>query len=239
MVILINSYLLYNRLVSCFIANNLVKNVIKPFFLNRHVHGQCDIEANESYILDKRLTQPTFMFVCKVCKGTMKSALTIPGNGTTNSNSGVSRTSFGGDDSNGADGDGGSDFGDEGGSGRIGMGKGKPFAAISQSGKRRRFGIVGRPRGGGVGGNGIPVMTNWKGLAANKPNEVASSSAGASSSGMAGSASMSSAAVKKRLGEVRRRGGRQPKIRGMVGLQVFTIFKMKMVDICSFVYLFI
>jgi len=162
------------------------------------------------------------MFVCKVCKGTMKSALTIPGNGTTNSNSGVSRTSFGGDDSNGADGDGGSDFGDEG-NGRVGMGKGKPFAAIS--GKRRRFGIVGRPRGGGVGGNGIPVLTNWKGLAANKPNEAGSSSAGAaSSSGLASSALVTSAAAKKRLGEVRRRGGRQPKIRGMVGLQVIFCF---------------
>lgn len=152
----------------------------------------------------------------------------MPGNG--NSNSGVSRVSFGGEDSNGANdyGDGGSDAGEDSvptARSIVGIGKGKPFAAAlaqqaAASGKRKRFGFVGRPRGGGVGGgNGIPMVTNWKGQAANKPGDGGSTPVTSGSSSGTPSTALASIATKKRLSEVRRRG-RQPKIRGMVGLQV-------------------
>ena len=173
------------------------------------------------------------MFICKVCKGLVKAACPMPGNG--NSNSGVSRVSFGGDDSNGANdyGDGGSDAGEDSipaVRSIVGIGKGKPFAAAlaqqaAASGKRKRFGFVGRPRGGGVGGgNVIPMVTNWKGQAANKPGD-GSSTPGPSGSSSTTSATLASIATKKRLSEVRRKG-RQPKIRGMVGLQVRSKFRI-------------
>ena len=189
------------------------------FSPNRHVHFQCDFEASESYVLEKRLTQPNFMFVCKVCKGLVKSALQIPVNG--NSNSGVSRLSIGDDSNEGTNfGDASSDAGDDS-SSKIGIGKGKPFAAIAQSGKqRKRFGFVGRPRGGGTTGgasSSFPTITNWKGNSANKPET--SSNTPAPSSTSAPTALASSIAAKKRLSEVRKKG-RLPKIRGMVGLQV-------------------
>ena len=168
------------------------------------------------------------MFICKVCKGILKPAVPSSGSGVTsaNSSSGFSRPpAASGDDSNGGGdfGDGGSEFGDEV-STKVGVGKGKPLAALAQSsgGKRRRFGIVGRPRGGGV-----PVVTNWKGQASNKPNESSTTSVAApvstittaSSSSTSAATTLASIAKEKRLGDVRRRG-RQPKIRGMVGLQV-------------------
>ena len=159
------------------------------------------------------------MFTCKVCKGIMKPACPIPGTGSSsaNSTSGISQKSFRDDDSNGGNeaGDGGSDFGDD---AKIGVGKGNPLAALSQSGKRRRFGIVGRPRGGGAA---VPVVTNWKGQIANKPSETVTTPTppvpASTSTPLA--TTLASISTKKRLGDVRRRG-RQPKIRGMVGLQV-------------------
>ena len=118
----------------------------------------------------------------------------------------------------------------------MGVGKGKPFAALAQSGKRRRFGIVGRPRGGGV-----PVVTNWKGQVANKPTEITTSTVTVptptpptptptptptSTTSVTLATTLASIATKKRLGDVRRKG-RQPKIRGMVGLQV-CLFNIKL-----------
>ena len=189
------------------------------------MHFQCDNEASESYVLEKRLTQPNFMFICKVCKGLVKSACPMPGNGTSgNSNSGVSRLSIGDDSNDGINfGDAGSDAGDDS-SSKIGIGKGKPFAALAQSGKqRKRFGFVGRPRGGGTTGAtsstpSFPSVTNWKGNTVSKP-ETSSNTPTSTSYSSGPTALASSIAAKKRLSEVRRKG-RQPKIRGMVGLQV-------------------
>lgn len=81
-------------------------------------------------------------------------------------------------------------------SGRMGLGKGKPMLGGKRG--RRGFGYVGRPRGMysplGAGSSG-----GWKGGSPTKPGSVGIGS--------------------KKRGDMRRRG-RQPKIRGMVGLQV-------------------
>ena len=59
----------------CFIFTN--------FF--RHVHSQCDPEANEQTFLEKRANQFNYMYSCKVCKGTAVRAATLSGSNTPNS----------------------------------------------------------------------------------------------------------------------------------------------------------
>ena len=161
----------------------------------RHVHTACDPEASDSSILERRANQHNYMYVCKICKGHPR-----PASATSSSPSRFN------EDSNDASWDGsyenlnlsggigfdGTENGGFGPGGRMGIGKGKPMAALSGKRGRRGFAMAGRPR---VGSNGSP--TGWKG-GPNKPGGVG---------------------MKKRVGEVRRRG-RQPKIRGMVGLQV-------------------
>jgi hypothetical protein len=91
---------------------------------------------------------------------------------------------------------------------RMGLGKGKPMSVLGGKRGRRGFAFgAGRPRSGyspvGAGSSG-----SWKG--------------GASALGVAGPGGVTKPGLlgaKKRSGEMRRRG-RQPKIRGMVGLQV-------------------
>ena len=43
----------------------------------RHVHSQCDPDANEQTVLEKRAVQYNYMFTCKVCKGQTQRAATM------------------------------------------------------------------------------------------------------------------------------------------------------------------
>merc|ERR1719203_247697 len=80
---------------------------------------------------------------------------------------------------------------------KMGMGRGKPMSALT--GKRKRMGLFARSRGG------------FSGSGSSKPDPSFSPTT-------PGSSPPSTIIEKKRANEVRRRG-RQPKIRGMVGLQ--------------------
>lgn len=173
----------------------------------RHVHSQCDPEANEQTFLEKRAVQFNYMYSCKVCKGTVQRAATMSGSNTPTSSITSPRdqseetfdinkasTSWlsGGSADNSFEAD------DESRNSNlnIGMGRGKPMSALA--GKRKRMGLM-ASRGGG---NGRP---GWK------PPDYSPTSGGSSPP--------MTLSDRKRANEVRRRG-RQPKIRGMVGLQV-------------------
>ena len=70
----------------------------------RHVHSQCDPEANEQTFLEKRSVQYNYMFMCKVCKGQTQRAATmatgVAGNGGASTPSITSpRDGMSGDDS--------------------------------------------------------------------------------------------------------------------------------------------
>ena len=45
-------------------------------FSRRHVHSGCDPEANEQSVLEKRVSQLNYMFVCRICKSGGRSAST-------------------------------------------------------------------------------------------------------------------------------------------------------------------
>ena len=51
----------------------------------RHVHSQCDPEANESTFLEKRSQQHNYMYSCKVCKGQAQRAATMAPTGANGS----------------------------------------------------------------------------------------------------------------------------------------------------------
>ena len=148
------------------------------------------------------------MYSCKVCKGTAQRAATMSGSNTpTSSITSPRDQSEDGTDAKGAStswmsGAGGSadnSFEDDDGRMSGGMGRGKPGMS-ALAGKRKRMGLMtGNVRGGG------------NGRAAWKPPDYSPTSGGSSPP--------MSLSDRKRLSEVRRRG-RQPKIRGMVGLQV-------------------
>ena len=63
-------------------------NALIDFF--RHVHSQCDPEANERTYLEKRALQYDYMFTCKVCKGQTQRAATM----ATTGNNGASTPSI-------------------------------------------------------------------------------------------------------------------------------------------------
>eukprot|EP00094_Tigriopus_californicus_P002578 TCALIF_02490-PA protein Name:"Similar to Kmt2c Histone-lysine N-methyltransferase 2C (Mus musculus)" AED:0.04 eAED:0.11 QI:0/0.63/0.25/1/0.81/0.66/12/0/2215 len=170
----------------------------------RHVHAQCDPEANESAILEKRLNQPSYLYVCKICKAPPRPSAVA----TAALASGSQSPKFDDNSNDGEDSMSGMDFEN----GRMGIGKGKPMAMGGKRGRRGTFGFMGgrsTSRGGGncspSGGNNScgssPV--GWKGV----PNKPAMTTTTPMPIG-----------AKARVNEVRRRG-RQPKIRGMVGLQ--------------------
>ena len=54
-------------------------NIFTTFFTSffRHVHSQCDPDANEQTVLEKRAVQYNYMFTCKVCKGQTQRAATM------------------------------------------------------------------------------------------------------------------------------------------------------------------
>ncbi len=188
---------------------------------SRHVHSNCDPDANERSFLEKRASQFNYVYECKVCKGLAQKA-TVHGTATTPTpTSGGSfgmtspRDSFDKDSPGGEtrsfgfggsrlleredsfdDSKDGTSMGALGGS--IGLGRGKPMAF---PGKRNRLGKVGRPPGS-TSASGYAAAAAAAAL--NKPDYSSSSS--------------SSSNAMKRVAECRRRG-RQPKIRGMVGLE--------------------
>ena len=148
------------------------------------------------------------MYSCKVCKGTAQRAATMSGSNTpTSSITSPRDQSEDGTDANKAStswmsGGGSADnsFDDDEGRMSGGIGRGKPGMS-ALAGKRKRMGLLPNVRGGGNG------RAAWK-----PPDYSPTGASGGSSPPM-------SLSDRKRLSEVRRRG-RQPKIRGMVGLQV-------------------
>ena len=167
--------------------------------LFRHVHSQCDPEANEQTFLEKRAVQFNYMFTCKVCKGQAQRAASTP----TNSGGASTPSITSPRDQQSDEGamtpeaktttswppSGDNSFEEED-SMKMGMGRGKPMSALA--GKRKRMGLFARPRAG--------AKPDWSPTGAN------------------GSSTPVSIIDKKRSIEMRRRG-RQPKMRGMVGLQ--------------------
>jgi hypothetical protein len=144
------------------------------------------------------------MYSCKVCKGTAQRAIPLTPtsmtsprdeDATTPDAKAISWISTGSAETS---------FEDEDSRSSLGLGRGKPMSALHGGfpGKRKRMGIMGRPRGGGNSS-----AAGWK------PDYSATSTPTSSTS------TSVSVFDKKRVSEVRRRG-RQPKIRGMVGLQV-------------------
>ena len=195
--------------------------MLQMLFFCRHVHSGCDSEANEQSVLEKRVSQLNYMFVCRLCKSGGRSASTP---GTPSSALGYN------DDSNDAswedmDNDsgvgggtlslgrslsfGGGTGGGGGGGVGIGMqGKGKPlsaFPATSPAGKRGRRGYLGM---GGAAG----AYARSRSYAGGSPYYGASSAGAGGGVDGPNKRGVEAAAARRR--------GRQPKIRGMVGLQV-------------------
>ena len=202
-------------------------------FSRRHVHSGCDPEANEQSVLEKRVSQLNYMFVCRICKSGGRSAST-PGTPSSalgydddsndaswedmDSNSGVGAGSF----SFGRSISYGGSAGIGGGSSGVGMqGKGKPmsaFPATTAAGKRGRRGYYGM-------GGATSAATAAGTYGRSRSYASGSPYYGASSAGSAGGVDGTNKpglGMKKRGVEAAaaRRRGRQPKIRGMVGLQV-------------------
>ena len=202
----------------------------------RHVHSGCDPEANEQVILEKRVSQLNYMFVCRICKSGGRS-MSTPGTPTSSSALGYN------DDSNDANWEDMDDIGSGGGTlslGRSfcgsgvgggggivggggssgGQGKGKPMAAFpAVGGKRGRRGYF------GMGPGSTSVSTSAVSFARSR-SYMGGSPYFAASPTCAGTdgPNKPGTGMKKRGGvEVAsaRRRGRQPKIRGMVGLQVY------------------
>lgn len=181
--------------------------------LFRHVHAQCDPEAAE-----QAMSNLAYRYMCRVCKsGGPSRAAAI----TANSSSSPSRFNDDSNDNWSVDDVSPSSSGGAAAGAlvpgsaaaaaaaaaagdydnlRMGLGKGKPMSVLGGKRGRRGYGMAGRPRSGsaysplGAGTSGA-----WKGGGPSKPGVVGSK--------------------KGRVGDLRRRG-RQPKIRGMVGLQV-------------------
>jgi len=185
----------------------------------RHVHAQCDPEATEQAVIERRATNPSYIYICRACKSPPSSSTAAALTGRALpalTNSSPSRLNEDSNDTWGADEFGGASPSSSSGGGasasfasyssgdletiRMGLGKGKPMSVLGGKRGRRGFGQAGRPRGSyspiGAGNSG--TQPAWKMAGMSKPGLLSS---------------------KKRSGEIRRRG-RQPKIRGMVGLQV-------------------
>jgi histone-lysine N-methyltransferase MLL3 len=170
------------------------------------VHSQCDPEANEQTFLEKRATQYNYMYTCKVCKGQAQRAATMTSGNTSGSlTPSITSPRDHSDDAMTPESKAAwatslqdNSFEDDdslGARGSLGMGRGKPMSALA--GKKKKLGLLTKPRLSGI----------------SKP-DVGSSPTG----NHPGSSPPMSIIDKKRANEVRRRG-RQPKIRGMVGLQ--------------------
>ena len=176
----------------------ILHELTKLFSPSRHVHNACDPEGQENN---------RGRYVCRICKSSQRSQ-TMAAATSASSNASMSPR-LGDDNSNDAEdfmaaaGSGGSAFLSDGfENGRVGIGKGKPMAmgapgSLGKRGRRGGYGFMARSRGGG-----------------NSPGHTSSSSP----LGWKGTG-MSSISAKQRANEARRRG-RQPKVRGMVGLQV-------------------
>ena len=66
--------------LSCVLVTKKMFNIFTNF--SRHVHSQCDPEANEQTFLEKRANQFNYIYSCKVCKGTAQRAATMSGSNT-------------------------------------------------------------------------------------------------------------------------------------------------------------
>lgn len=189
--------------------------MLQMLFFCRHVHSGCDSEANEQSVLEKRVSQLNYMFVCRICKSGGRSAAT-PALGFNDDSNDASWEDMD-NDSGGGGGTlslgrsisygGGAGFG--GGAGGVGMqGKGKPlsaFPATSPAGKRGRRGYLGM---GGAAG----AYARSRSYAGGSPYYGASSAGAGGGVDGPNKRGVEAAAARRR--------GRQPKIRGMVGLQV-------------------
>ena len=202
----------------------------------RHVHSGCDPEANEQVILEKRVSQLNYMFVCRICKSGGRSMST---SGTPTSSSVLGYN----DDSNDASWEDVDDIGSGGGtlslgrsfcgsgsgivgSGIVGsggnsggQGKGKPMAAYpAVGGKRGRRGYFGMAPGS------TSAITSAGSFARSRSYMGGSSNFATSPTCASTDGPMKPGTGMKKRGGVEvasaRRRGRQPKIRGMVGLQV-------------------
>ncbi len=166
-------------------------------------------------MLERRSANHSYLYVCRICKGgraaaaaAANAAMSPRFNEDSNDNwaTEVDPLAITSTSSNASGGSGGTSLAvtsSEFENGRLGLGKGKPMAAVLASGGKRGrrgggYGFVGRPRSG-MGYAPIGGAVGWKG-----------SGGGPNKPGIVGS--------KKRVGDIRRRG-RQSKIRGMVGLQ--------------------
>ena len=211
--------------------------MVSMLFFCRHVHSGCDPDANEQSVIEKRVSQLNYMFVCRLCKSGGRSASTP---GTPSSALGYN------DDSNDAswedmDNDsgvgggtlslgrslsfGGGTGGGGGGGVGIGMqGKGKPLSAFpatsaATAGKRGRRGYYGMGGAASCAATAAGAYGRSRSYASGSPYYGTSSAA---AGGGADGANKPGFGIKKRGVEAAaaRRRGRQPKIRGMVGLQV-------------------
>ncbi len=188
------------------------KEMMQCAMCRKHVHSDCDPEANENSVLEKRAAQYNYMYVCKMCKTQQSRAAAVAhqsGAAAGGSASAAAAAAVAGalgfnEDSN----DGNWEDGDmEGRAGGSGFGKGKPMVAFP--GKRGRRGAYGLAGG---------FMRSRSYPATNAGVSGASGVGGVNKPGVAGVVG-----TKKRgavEAAVVRRRGRQPKIRGMVGLQV-------------------